>query len=239
METVNPFNDDEFKKKILSQQQGSSNKKVDPSDYEIIEPEDTVADDMRSIISQAPKIPLSNNAKNIIVDASALAKNAKEQKAQDMQIALNQVFTKYNKEYGTNLQINFDSLSQSLVNVSDPKSRRVLELYLSEVFKSIRPILIVHMLSKLSLAIDYILDPKNLFDKSQMNIQDTFLAVREIMGFIEQIEAMKDDIMISGSDLELKKLSEESGSGLDEDDKDTKAVIDNFMDLFRKDNGIG
>jgi hypothetical protein len=45
--------------------------------------------------------------------------------------------------------------------------------------------------------------------------------------------------MISGSDLELKKLSEESGSGLDEDDKDTKAVIDNFMDLFRKDNGIG
>jgi hypothetical protein len=80
METVNPFNDDEFKKKILSQQQGSSNKKVDPSDYEIIEPEDTVADDMRSIISQAPKIPLSNNAKNIIVDASALAKNAKEQK---------------------------------------------------------------------------------------------------------------------------------------------------------------
>jgi hypothetical protein len=239
METVNPFNDDEFKKKILSQQQGSSNKKVDPSDYEIIEPEDTVADDMRSIISQAPKIPLSNNAKNIIVDASALAKNAKEQKAQDMQIALNQVFTKYNKEYGTNLQINFDSLSQSLVNVSDPKSRRVLELYLSEVFKSIRPILIVHMLSKLSLAIDYILDPKNLFDKSQMTIQDTFLAVREIMGFIEQIEAMKDDIMISGSDLELKKLSEESGSGLDEDDKDTKAVIDNFMDLFRKDNGIG
>jgi hypothetical protein len=238
METVNPFNDDEFKKKILSQQ-GSSNKKADPLDYEIIEPEDNVADDMRSIISQAPKIPLSNNAKNIIVDASALAKNAKEQKAQDMQIALNQVFTKYNKEYGTNLQINFDSLSQSLVNVSDPKSRRVLELYLSEVFKSIRPILIVHMLSKLSLAIDYILDPKNLFDKSQMTIQDTFLAVREIMGFIEQIEAMKDDIMISGSDLELKKLSEESGSGLDEDDKDTKAVIDNFMDLFRKDNGIG
>lgn len=232
MEAINPFNNEEFKRQILG------NKKDNSSDYEILEPDRDVADDMKSIISQAPKMPISGAAKNIIVDASALAKNEKNKKAQDMQLALNQVFTNYNKEYGTDLQINFDSLSQTLVNVSDPKSRHTLELYLSEVFKSIRPILIVHMLSKLSLAIDYVLDPKNLFDKSQMTIQDTFLAVREIMGFIEQIEAMKDDIMIEGSDLELKKLADNKDSSINSDDPEAKKMVDDFMKLFKKDNGI-
>lgn len=234
MEAINPFDNEEFKRQIL----GSNSKEDHRSDnYELIEPDQDVESDMKSIISGAPKLPLSGTAKNIIVDASALSKNEKEQKAQEMQLALSQVFTKYNKEYGTDLQINFDSLSQTLVNVSDPKSRRTLELYLSEIFKSIRPILIVHMLSKLSLAIDYVLDPKNLFDKSQMTIQDTFLAVREIMNFITQIEEMKDDIMIDGSELELKKLAEKTGNE-EFDDPETKKTIEKFMDLLKKDNGI-
>jgi hypothetical protein len=93
------------------------------------------------------------------------------------------------------------------------------------------------MLSKLSLAIDYVLDPKNLFDKSQMTIQDTFLAVREIMNFITQIEEMKDDIMIDGSELELKKLAEKTGNE-EFDDPETKKTIEKFMDLLKKDNGI-
>jgi hypothetical protein len=49
-------------------------------------------------------------------------------------MSLNQVMTKYNKEYGLDLNIDFSSMSRTLVAISDPKDRRTLELYLSEIF---------------------------------------------------------------------------------------------------------
>ena len=89
---------------------------------------------------------MPKSAKNIITDASVLAKNQKEAKALEMASALNSVFTQYNEKYGTNLSIDFDNLSNTLINVADPDKRRVLELYVSEVFKSIRPVLLLHVI---------------------------------------------------------------------------------------------
>ena len=216
IETSNPFSDPEFRKEILKKDKGE--------DYEILD----------TIISDAPQIP--SKVKNVILDASELVRNEKEAKAQEMSLALSDIFTKYNKEYGTNLQIDFSSLSRTLINVSDPESRHTLELYLSEVFQSIRPILILHMLSKLTLAIDYILSPDRMFG-SEMTIQDTFIAVEKILQFIQQLEDMKDEIIVKGSDLELKRIAEESGNE-ELNTPEAKKNIEDFMALFMKDNGI-
>lgn len=229
--TVNPFSDPEFKKQIL----GKEGRAVDdPGDYEILQPEEDVSKNLKNIIGSAPVLP--KTARNIIMDASAIASNQKEQKALELTHKLNEVFTSYNKEYNIDLHVDFGSLSNTLVNVADPKSRHILELYVSEVFQSIRPILILNMISKLCLAVDYILDPIRLFG-SEMTIQDTFIAVEKILFFIQQLEEMKDGIQIKGSDLELRKIAEESGNE-ELSSEESKRVVADFMRLFQKEHGI-
>ena len=80
MEAINPFSDPEFKKKLLEKEGFSSD-----SDYELLEDHQ----DLKSIISDAPILP--KTAKNLILDASAIAKNEKEQKAKEMSLALNNI----------------------------------------------------------------------------------------------------------------------------------------------------
>lgn len=218
---INPFNDPEFKKTIIDKERGGDSS----SDYEVLD--STGQSDLKSIISGAPTLP--KTAKNLILDASAIAKNEKDEKAREISLALNNVFTKYNKEYGTDLQINFNSLSQTLVNVSDPKSRRVLELYLSEFYGSMRPILIMHLIQRLVIAIEYVTDPSRMFGQD-LTTADVFVAVEKLMYYINQLDEMKSEIKIEGSDLELKKMAE--GSDVDLQSSKSKEVIDHFMNLL-------
>ena len=230
MNIINPFSDDSFKKQLLEEQGLSEG----GNDYEILPPDDSEKVVFGNIISAAPKIP--SGVKNVIHDASALAKSDKEKKAQDLNLALNDIFTKYNKDYGTNLQIDFNSLSRTLVNVSDPTSRRTLELYLSEVFQSIRPVLLLHMISKLSLAIDYILDPDRMFG-GELQLTDVWVSVEKILQYIQQLEDMKDQILIKGSGLELSKLGN-SDNSMSAGEMENNEIVQDFMKLFKKDNGL-
>ena len=68
-------------------------------------------DDFKSLIQSAPQIP--KGVKNIIQDASILSRNDKEQRAQELNMSLNQVMTKYNKEYGLDLNIDISSMSRT------------------------------------------------------------------------------------------------------------------------------
>ena len=228
MESINPFTDPDFKKKLL-EKEGKLDKGSD--DYEELETTNDVQKDLKNIISSAPQLP--KTAKNLILDASAIAKNDKEKKALEMTASLNEIFSRYNKEYHTDLNIDFSSLSRTLVNVADPKSRHVLELYVSEVFKSLKPILILHLIQKLTIAIDYILEPQRLFSQ-EMSLQDVWICVDKIMSYVDQLNQMKDEIQIKGSDFELKKIAESNNEKL-LDDPESKQVVDDFMKLFRKD----
>lgn len=190
-------------------------------------------DDFKSLIQSAPQIP--KGVKNIIQDASILSRNDKEQKAQELNMSLNQVMTKYNKEYGLDLNIDFSSMSRTLVAISDPKDRRTLELYLSEIFQSIRPMLILQMISKLSLAIDYVMDPQRMFS-GELQLSDIWICIEKILQYIQQLEDMKNDILIKGADLELKKLGnqkEHEDTSIENSD-----VVKDFMKMFKKDNGL-
>ena len=232
MNAVNPFSDPEFKKQLLEKEGKTAN---NSEDYEILQPEEDLSKNFKNIISGAPKIP--KGVSNIIMDASAIASSQKEQKALELTNKLNQVFTGYNKEYGLDLHVDFSSLSNTLVNVADPKSRHILELYVSEVFQSIRPILILNMISKLCLCLDYILDPARLFDSSQMTLQDSFIAVEKILFYIEQLDSMKDSVVVKGSDLELKKIAEETGNQ-ELASPEAQKTVQEFLKLFQKEQGI-
>jgi len=209
---------------------------VSPDNYEIIEDNsDTSKQDLKSMISGAPKLPRS--AKNIILDASAIAKNEKEQKVKEMELALNQVLTSYNKEYGLSLNLNLSDLSKSLIDVSDPKRRRILELYVSELYSSVRPLLYLHLIQKLYVAMDYILDPERLLGSQDLTTADMFLVVEKLMSYIEQISQLQDEVTIKGADLELKKIADEN-KDIDFNSSESKETIDNFMKLFNRESGI-
>lgn len=231
MDVINPFTDPEFKKKLLEKESKKSS-----DSYEVLDSDSTVSSDLKNIISGAPSIPDSGSLKNVILDASALAKNEKEGKALEITNSLNKVFSEYNKEYGMDLNIDFSSLSKTLINVADPNKRHVLELYVSEVMKSIRPILILHLIQRLSLAIDYVTQPERMFGQD-ISTADIFIIVEKLISYIEELDQIRKQVEIKGSDLELKKLAEEHK---DESltSPEAKKAVDDFMDLLYKDSGI-
>ena len=235
MEVINPFNDPEFKKSILGKEGKKAKTSSDFSDFEIIQPDPDTSDSLKSIITSAPVLP--KQAKNIILDASAMALNEKEAKAAEMNLALNDVFTQYNKTYGTDLQIDFSNLSNTLINVADPKTRQTLELYVSEVFKSIRPVLLLHLISKLSIALDYVLDPKRMFDTNQLSIPDLFLIIEKLQLYIENLNGLMKTTTIENSDQILKKLAEEKNDDA-MNSPESKKAVEEFMNLFMRDSGI-
>lgn len=230
MNTINPFSDPEFKKQILEKEGKVDD---DSNNYEIIADED-FSNNLKNIISSAPKIP--KTAKNIVLDASAIANNQKDQKALEISLALNEVFTKYNKEYGTDLQIDFSNFSNTLINVSDPKKREVLELYVSEVFKSVRPILLLHLINRLALALDYVLDPKRMFS-GELSLPDLFLVIEKLQLYIDNLNQMMSEISIPNSDQILKKLADENKNN-ELESEESKKTVEEFMALFKKENGL-
>ena len=237
--SANPFDDPEFRKEMLASegvQLGGSSKDNEISDVEYLNKIDEDSNEsLKSIISSAPTIP--KTAKNLILDASAIAKNNKEVKAQEMTRALSQVFTEYNKEYGLSLEVDFSNLSKTLVNCADPKTRKTLELYTSELFRSMKPILLIHLINKLSIAVDYVLQPEIMMSE-QFSASDIFLMVEKLMQFIQNLDEILDQAAIKDSDKLLKKLAEENNDeSLNSDE--SKEAINQFLDLFKKDKGIG
>lgn len=229
MEAINPFSDPEFKKKLL-QDVKRGNPVNNPDDYVMLE-DDEEKMDMKSIIAGSPKLP--KQANNIILDANLLAKNEREENVRQMQLSINQVFSDYNAKYGTDLQLDLGNLSKSLVAVSTPEKRRVLQLYVSEMFQSLKPLMILHMLERLTVCINYLLSPEMMFNKNEMSIPDIWVACQQIMNMMDQLNAMKDDIEIKGSDMELKKLAEEN-SDVDFESPESKQAIEDFTSMFFK-----
>ena len=228
LKSVNPFDNEEIKQQILKKEG-----RMEIEEAEVIE--DTSPEALKNMITAAPTLPKS--AKNIIMDANALSLSEKNQKNEELTQAIESVFTKYNEEYGLDLSIDIRNLSQAVIDVGDPKKRQILELYLSETFKSIKPILLLTLIQKLMILIDYTMRPEFLLDPNQFTSSDSILLIEKIVQFVSDLSEMMDEVTIKDSDKLLKKLSEENNDS-DMDSEESKNMVRNFMDLFKKDSGI-
>jgi hypothetical protein len=72
-----------------------------------------------------------------------------------------------------------------------------------------------------------------MFDQNSMSIPDIWVACQQIMNMMEQLNSMKDEIIVPGAELELKKLAEEH-SDVDFESEESKQAISDFMSLFNK-----
>ena len=221
IESSNPFNDPEVKKQLL---QDEGVVEVKEGDY------------IKDILTSAPQLP--GSAKNIILDSSAILKADKEAKAKEFNLALNTIISSYNEKYGTNINLDLDSISSSMVAVSDPDSRRVLELYVSEVFKSIKPLLLMHILNRLVLCIDYVTDPKRMIDPNNgLSLPDLYLVIEKLLGYAASLDELIKNSTTPDSDAILQKLADEKNDS-SINSPESKEAVDNFMRLFKKDAGI-
>lgn len=167
-----------------------------------------------------------------------MALNEKEKKVQEMNLALNNVFTEYNKAYGTDLSIDFNSLSNTLIAVSSPETRRTLELYVSEVLKSVRPVLLLHLIAKLQIAIEYVTAPERMFDQNQLSLPDLFLVIDKLISYIQNLEDIVKSSAVKDSDKLLEKLAQEKGD-VNLKSEESKKAVEEFMKLFNNEHGIG
>ena len=228
IQSVNPFSaDDELRKQILSKEGRLDSNNIDFQDQE------TQNQDLRSIITAAPKVPRS--VSRVIQDASSLAATKRDEKSQELTLALSDMMTDLNKQYGLSLDgIDLNNFAHTLTNITDPRKRRVLELYLSEISQSIRPVLYLHILQRLMLVIDQVLRPENLLS-NEWSSADKVLLIEKLIQEAQAVGDLVDSIKIEDSDKILEKLaSEESRDNLSSDEN--KEIIKQFLDMFRKDN---
>ena len=227
--SVNPFSgDDELRKQILSKEG-----RLDSSSSIDFQDQETQNQDLRSIITATPKVPKS--VSRVIQDASSLAATKRDEKSQELTVALGGMLTDLNKQYGLSLDgIDLNNFSHTLVNITDPRKRRVLELYLSEISQSIRPVLYLHILQRLMLVIDQVLRPENLLS-NEWSSADKVLLIEKLIQEAQAVGDLVDSIKIEDSDKILEKLSAENNQS-DLNSDENREIIQQFIEAFKKDN---
>lgn len=220
----NPFGSDDLRNKILAKEG-----RLD------IDNQSQDNDDLMGIISSAPVIP--NSAKNVILDSKAMAIANRKEKEGEIAVAITDMLTDLNEQYDLDLDgININNFTQTLANVIDPKKREILELYVSEISKSIKPVLYLHILQRLMLVMDNVLSPEVLFS-NEFSAPDKVLLLEKIVAMAGELSDALEEMKVENSDAVLKKIAETKN---DEnlESPESKKIIEEFMSMFKKDKGL-
>ena len=70
----------------------------------------------------------------------------------------------------------------------------------------------------------------------ELQLSDIWICIEKILQYIQQLEDMKNDILIKGADLELKKLGDQKEH--EDTSIENSDVVKDFMKMFKKDNGL-
>lgn len=232
MNSINPFNDPEFKKEFLKDKGLlKEDEHVDES-YEILPPEDEPGKMINpvDIIKSQSKIPSSVGT--IIHDVSSMRKPDKVQRTKEIKSALNKVFTDYNQQYGLNIHLNLDNTASMLAELSDPQTSRTFQLYVSQMFSSFKSILYMRIMQGMMLLVDRILDPKNLLGDEALNISDCYLAIEKLSDLFMKFEEFKDSIEVKGAGEELRQISENQTGVKDAGDVRDQENVKIFMEAM-------
>ena len=220
----NPFGSDDLRNKILAKEG-----RLD------IDNQSQDNGDLMGIISSAAVI--TNSAKNVILDSKAMAIANRKEKEGEIAVAITDMLTDLNEQYDLDLDgININNFTQTLANVIDPKKREILELYVSEISKSIKPVLYLHILQRLMLVMDNVLSPEVLFS-NEFSAPDKVLLLEKIVAMAGELSDALEEMKVENSDAVLKKIAETKN---DEnlESPESKKIIEEFMSMFKKDKGL-
>jgi len=113
------------------------------------------------------------------------------------------LFNDLNQRYGLNIQIDFDSFSESLKYIIDPKNKKALEFFISEVYSRIKLILYFNYLNAYCFLSELVLDPGYLLLE-----QDKLKVAEKLDKFMKNFIEICNEINIPYAEMKLKKLNE-------------------------------
>jgi len=142
--------------------------------------------------------------------------------------ALIKLFDDLNQRYSLDIQLNFDSFSQSLNHIIKPIDKAAMELYLNEAYSRIKLILYLKYLNSVALLSEKILNPDYFLSE-----KDKFNAIKKLDKFIKNFEEICKEIYIPESEVELEKLTENPKNKPDINDPRIRKFLSSLTESIR------
>lgn len=199
----NPFDEDfnsDYYKKLLNSDSSPSNNVQDVEHVEVVE---TVDDFLSS--------NTFNGLPELASETLKQVQQVREQKSEESRKvagAINKLFDELNVKYGLEVKLDFNSFSNSLEYLINPRNKRAMELYLSESYARFRVLLYSQYLIAIARLSSQLLDPNYICSQS-LTFADKMIAVEKLFGFMKQMEEIYEKVNIPASELKLEKLSDD------------------------------
>lgn len=150
--------------------------------------------------------------------------------------AFNQLFSDLNNKYGLNVSLDFDSFTNNLNFMIEPKNKRAAEYYLSEAYGSFRVALYGQFLNAIALLSAQILDPQYLLSES-MTYDQKMDTVERLFNFMNTMNEIYKEVNIPDTQMKLEKLSSSGRPIYDLNDPDIRAFMEGtFNEVKQLDN---
>jgi hypothetical protein len=133
----------------------------------------------------------------------------------------------FNKKHDLNLKVNFSSFFDNMTMLQEGNNRRLIELYISEVWSDFRVVFFLRILQSLVILANKISSPERLGDLSTTVEQD-FALIEKLFEFINKISQLGKDIGIFDVDAEITRIHkiEESRSDINRNDPKVNEILE-------------
>jgi len=231
MEFINPFQEDtDYYKDLIN---ADKHKNDAYTEYEEITEKDT---------ENAVNAFLSNNTSNGFnskaFEAINEVKRRKEiTKSNQKQVTdmFTKLFDDLNKKYGLDVHFDYDSLTNSMNYIIEPKNKRALELYLSEAYGRFRVALYTQYLQAIALLSSQILNPEYILSDS-MTYDAKLEVVSKLYTFMQTMNEIYEQVNIPDTDMKLGKISESDNKIVNLADPNIRKFLEDLTTSIKSSN---
>lgn len=154
------------------------------------------------------------------------------EESQEIQEAFSRMFESLNKQYGLTVKFSYDTFADTLLSMVKQTDMRVRELYTSEVFSRARVMLYEKYIQSILILSHQLLDPKYITSES-LTWKDRMEIVRELFGFMTQIEDIYEKVKVENASSKLEQLKEDQGPQFSLDNPEVKDFLENFATAIK------
>jgi hypothetical protein len=128
--------------------------------------------------------------------------------------------------------MDFDSFTNNLNFMIEPKNKRAVEYYLSEAYGSFRVALYGQFLNAIALISAQILDPSYILSES-MTYTDKLDTMERLFGFMKTMNEIYAEVNIPDTEMKLEKLTEESRPRYDLNDPEIRKFMESSFNQVK------
>lgn len=156
--------------------------------------------------------------------------DADQETIEKASVMFGRLFTDLNSRYQLDVSIDFNSFSNSLMNIIEPSKKRIMECYLSEAYGRIRVILYAQYLQAIVALSSQLLDPKYILSES-MTYDQKLDVMQKLFEFMNTINEIYKDVNIEDTELKLEKISSDNKPQVKLDSPEIQDILDS---VFKK-----